>query len=95
MGDVRHVIWSSRVAKQLVKLPQRIQRKFQAWVKYVAEIGLHEARKGPGFHDEPPSGNRKGQRSIRLNQAYRAIYVELLNGKVEMIEVIEVNKHGY
>jgi hypothetical protein len=36
---------------------------------------------------------RKGQRSIRLNKAYRAIYVES-DGGIEIC-IIEVNKHEY
>ncbi len=95
MGDIRQVIWGKRVAKQLDRLPDRIEKKFHAWVKYVSLVGLRETRKRPGFHDEPLAGDRAGQRSIRLNSAYRAIYVELLNGRIEMMEVIEVNKHDY
>jgi proteic killer suppression protein len=57
--------------------------------------GLRETRKSPGFHDEPLRGNRNGQRSVRLNKAYRAIYVEKIDGTVEFIEVVEVNKHEY
>jgi len=30
-----------------------------------------------------------------LNRAYRAIYVEHETGEVELIEVLEVNKHEY
>lgn len=41
------------------------------------------------------AGRRQGQRSVRLNRAYRAIYVEHENGEVELIEVLEVNKHEY
>ena len=48
-----------------------------------------------GFHDEPLKGKRQGQRSVRLNRAYRAIYVERGTGAVELIEVLEVNKHEY
>lgn len=95
MGDAKQVIWGKRVAKQLDCLPDRIVNKFHGWVKLVALVGIRKVRTQQGFHDEPLSGNRKGQRSIRLNAAYRAIYVELLDGRVEMIEVIEVNKHGY
>jgi proteic killer suppression protein len=54
---------------------------------------LLEARKIPGFHDEPLKGKRKGKRSIRLNKQWRAIYQEL-NGYIE-IEIMEVNKHDY
>jgi proteic killer suppression protein len=32
---------------------------------------------------------------VRLNKAYRAIYVERDTGEVELIEVLEVNKHDY
>jgi proteic killer suppression protein len=49
----------------------------------------------PGFHDEPLKGDRKGQRSIRLNKAYRAIYIEGQRKEVHIISIIEVNKHEY
>jgi proteic killer suppression protein len=64
-------------------------------VALVEESGIHETRKYKGFHDEPLKGNREGQRSVRLNRTYRAIYVEHKSGEVELIEVIEVNKHDY
>ena len=35
-----------------------------------------------GFHDEPLRGQRHGQRSIRLNRAYRAIYVISSDGSI-------------
>lgn len=52
-------------------------------------------RKRPGYHDEPLKGKRLGQRSIRLNKAYRAIYEIDTTGTIHFIEVIEVNKHEY
>ena len=95
MSDVFTVRWSKKVAKQLDALPDQIVRKFYAWVSVVQLSGLRETRKSPGFHDEPLKGDRRGQRSVRLNRAYRAIYVETSNGNVELVEVIEVNKHAY
>lgn len=86
------VVWSDKVDKSLSKLPDYIQRKFQAWAISVEERGLPEVRKLPGFHDEPLQGDRKGQRSIRLN---RAIYIERPDGKIQFVDVIEVNKHEY
>jgi proteic killer suppression protein len=56
---------------------------------------MWEMRKCKGFHDEPLKGKRQGQRSVRLNKAYRAIYVEHETGEVELIEVLEVSKHEY
>jgi len=54
---------------------QYIQEKFRAWLVAVNKTGLEETRKRPGWHDEPLVGERKGQRSIRLNKQWRAIYI--------------------
>lgn len=59
------------------------------------ESGIREVRKRKGFHDEPIKGRRTGQRSVRLNRAYRAIYRDLSTGDLEIVEVLEVNKHEY
>jgi proteic killer suppression protein len=95
MSDVFNVYWQKRVAKQLDNLPDQIVRKFYAWVSTVQLAGLRDTRKSAGFHDEPLKGERKGQRSVRLNKAYRAIYIETQSGEIELVEVIEVNKHDY
>ena len=58
-------------------------------------MGISKVRTIPGFHDEPLKGNREGQRSIRLNKAYRAIYIENEKKEVTIISIIEVNKHDY
>ena len=86
---------SSKAKKQLKKVPKYIQSKFDYWCDLIELIGLLEARKYKGFHDEPLAGNRKGQRSIRLSKSYRAIYIEIDKDKYEIIEVLEVNKHEY
>jgi proteic killer suppression protein len=53
-------------------------------------------RKVKGYHDEPVRGaKRAGQRSVRLSRAYRLFYVEKLDGKLELVEIVEVNKHEY
>ncbi len=61
----------------------------------VERVGLVEVRKLSRYHDEPLKGTRKGQMSIRLNRAYRAIYIEHKDGKIQIVEVIEVSKHEY
>jgi proteic killer suppression protein len=63
-------------------------------VDAVGHKGLSEVRKIPGYHDEPLKGDRKGQRSIRLNIAYRAIYM-VVKGVINFVEIQEVNKHEY
>jgi proteic killer suppression protein len=64
------------------------------WDRASLVSGLEEVRKVPGYHDEPLKGSRQGQRSIRLNRAYRAIYV-VVQDDVQFVSVEEVNKHEY
>lgn len=79
--------------KQLRKVPKYISTSLLSWISTIKRSGLVETRKLKGYHDEPLKGKRQGQRSIRLNIAYRAIYIESKDG-LEIL-VIEVNKHEY
>lgn len=81
--------------KNLNRTPLYIQEKFRAWLVAVNKAGLLETRKRPGWHDEPLHGNRKGQRSIRLNKQWRAIYIINKDGSIEFVEIIEVTPHDY
>ena len=85
---------SKQAQKDLNKVPAYIAQNLAFWAADVKEFGLAEVRKIPGHHDEPLKGDRKGQRSIRLSKSYRAIY-KVLAGEIEIVEVIEVNKHKY
>ncbi len=87
------VLVSKLAEKQLRKIPKHIMESMRNWMEMVERLGVREARKFPGLHDEPLQGDRKGQRSVRLNKAYRAIYIETIQG-IELL-VIEVNKHEY
>jgi proteic killer suppression protein len=93
--DIFKVVLTRQAQQNLVKLPSHIVHKLLAWVDDVENAGLSEVRKIPGYHDEPLKGSRIGQRSIRLNKAYRAIYVISQEGKIEIVKVLEVNKHDY
>jgi toxin HigB-1 len=84
-----------KIKKDLKRLPDHILRKLQKWAEQVEMLGLREIKKIPGYHDEPLSGDRKGQRSIRLSRSYRAIYIEEKDGSIELVIIIEVNKHKY
>jgi toxin HigB-1 len=79
--------------KQLDQVPRHLRDKAILWIEFVETLGLREVRKRPGFHDEPLKGQRKGQRSIRLNNAYRLIYREVRSG-IEIL-LLEVSKHEY
>jgi proteic killer suppression protein len=91
---IRIVVITERAKKDLRYIPARVLDKFEAWVHLVESIGLEETRKIAGFHDEPLQGKRKGQRSIRLNRAYRAIY-RVNKDAIEFVSVEEVSKHDY
>lgn len=80
--------------KVLVKLPKHVLVKLHLWITLVGEHGLEDVRKIRGYHDEPLSGSRAGQRSIRLNKSFRAFY-RIENGAVEFVDVFDVNKHEY
>lgn len=92
---VHSVRLSRKAQKDLQRVPQFIVLKLLAWVEAVENEGLENVRRTPGFHDEPLKGQRKGQRSIRLSKAYRAIYLQSRDGLIEFVEIQEVNKHEY
>ena len=93
------MVWTVQLSKQarsdLLRVPEIIRKKLKVWIDIVERVGLAQARQIKGFHDEPLKGQRQGQRSIRLNRSYRAIYVILSDGSVDFIRVEEVNKHDY
>lgn len=94
---IQYIVDFERV-KHLLRggfLPHYIIEKLQIWATRVEMIGLEETRKIQGFHDEPLMGRRFGQRSIRLNKAYRAFYIVKDKQQVIIVEVLEVNKHEY
>ena len=92
---IRRVVVSRTAEKQLQKAPRYIAAKLVQWIDLVEDEGLEEARRVPGYHDEPLHGARRGQRSIRLNRSWRAVYVVLKWGKAEFVRVEEAHKHEY
>jgi proteic killer suppression protein len=93
--DIFQVEFSKQAESDLKRIPSHIVFKLQTWVDGIENEGLREMQKRSGFHDEPLRGKRKGQRSIRLNKAYRAIYTIDENQIIHFINVLEVNKHDY
>ncbi len=95
MSKASQIFISKFAEKQIKKLPISISEALFIWVESVEFSGIAEVRKLKGYHDEPLKGQRKGQRSIRLNRSYRVIYAENENKDLILITVIEVNKHEY
>jgi len=85
---------SKKTKKQLQKLPKSILSSFASWVLNVEMIGIEETRKIPGYHDELLKSPREGQRSVRLNRAYRVFYTVHENS-IRIVHIIEINKHKY
>lgn len=83
-----------RARKDLERVPRHIRRKLLSWIDYVEFDGLDVVRRILGYHDEPLKGVRSGQRSIRLNRSYRAIY-EVTYGNPIIVQIQEVTKHDY
>lgn len=93
--NIFKVTLTKQAKRDLAKIPLYVIRKLLAWIDDIENTGLNQTRKIPGYHDEPLKGSRIGQRSIRLNRAYRAIYLIDHEGNIEIVKVLEVNKHGY
>ena len=89
------VIITPFAEKQMKKLPKAMLEHIRYWAESVEHSGMAEVRKLPGYHDEPLKGQRKGQRSIRLNRAYRLIYEQDTSGELVIVAVLEVSKHEY
>lgn len=87
------VVIAEPAQRQLRRIPKYILKSLRNWVETVERIGIRRTRMFKGYHDEPLHGDRRGQRSVRLNRSYRAIYIELEEG--QRLLVVEVNKHGY
>lgn len=80
---------------ELSKTAQHQLRKFALWVDLVRFEGLQAARAIPGYRDHALKGQWLGYRAVRLNDAYRVIYIERKRGVIETVLVEEVNKHDY
>ena len=89
------VVMTRRSCRDLDRAPLHIQMALQEWAKSVETDGMLAVRKIPGYHDEPLRGDRRGQRSVRLNRQWRAIYTELATGELAIVTLEEITPHAY
>lgn len=87
------VRFTKSASKGLDKAPPQVQTKLRRWVSDVERNGLASGQLA-GYRDEALSGQRQGQRSIRLNQQWRAIYTVDEQGIV-LVTILEVTPHDY
>ena len=88
------VVLTRAARKGLENAPPHVRDKFGMWVKTVRLFGLNKAREVPSYHDETLKGQREGQRSIRLNKQWRAVYTETATDTI-LVTVLEVSAHDY
>lgn len=81
------------IGKTCERLPDVVVRKYELWKDIVFRHGPDKLREFPGFHDEKLKGERKGQRSSRLNLQYRVIYA--VESRIVTVFVLEITPHKY
>lgn len=74
---IKRVVLGKRARKQLKKVPKYVAEKLTGWVSTVEETGVEDARKIPGYHDEPQLGARKGN----VLSAFRYLIVPSMRSK--------------
>lgn len=85
---------SEQAVKELRKLPKEMRDAFWVFVNIVEKEGLREVSRSRGYGLENLTGKRMGQKSVRLNRAYRVIFI-VVAGEVQIVHVLTVNKHKY
>ena len=88
-----HIKEHRDIARQCLKLPPPIAKKYELWKNIVFRHGPEKLKEFPGFHDEKLKGERKGQRSSRLSDQYRVIYK--VERDVVTVLVMEITSHKY
>lgn len=81
------------MAKQCLKLPQSIVKKYELWKNIVFRHGPEKLKEFPGFYDEKLKGERKGQCSSRLSSQYRVIYT--VEKDIVTVLAMEITPHKY
>lgn len=81
------------IEKKCRKLPHEVLKKYELWKNIIFRHGPDKLKEFPGFYDEKLKGNRKGQRSSRLNLQYRVIYA--VEHNIVTVYVLEITPHKY
>lgn len=88
-----HILEYKNITKKSKSIPLQVLKKYELWKDLVFRHGPEILKDFPGFHDEMLKGDRKGQRSSRLNLQYRVIYI--INNKDIIVYVLELTPHKY
>jgi mRNA-degrading endonuclease RelE of RelBE toxin-antitoxin system len=88
-----HIREHKDIRKKIKKIPLPVVKKYELWKDLIFRHGPGILKEFPGFHDEKLKGERKGQRSSRLNLQYRVIYE--IDGEDITVYVLELSPHAY
>ena len=86
--------YTRQFRKDFAKLPERLQEKVDLWIASVQSYGIAATQQVASYRDEALKGNRKGQRSFRLNRQWRVIYTED-HAQCITLTLLEVTPHDY
>jgi toxin HigB-1 len=84
------VVETRSLARQIQRAPREIQERYIVWRSRVQHLG---PQLQGGFRVHALQGNRKGQKSARLNRQWRVIFNVLEDQLV--VEALELTPHRY
>jgi proteic killer suppression protein len=88
-----HIKEHRDITKICRKLPLHVVKKYELWKNIIFRHGPEKLKEFPGFHDEKLKGGRKEQRSSRLSDQYRVIYIA--ERDIVTVFVLEITPHNY
>ena len=76
------------------RYPAAVLKQYKKKIALLLAIDkLEDLRPFKGLNFEYLHGDKKGQCSIRLNDQYRLIFIQLANGDVQVLLIKEISKH--
>ncbi|MBS1269770.1 MAG: hypothetical protein MAG794_00721 [Gammaproteobacteria bacterium] len=87
------VLEHRRVVRRIPKLPTEVLKRYQKWKDIVSISGPSGLRMIKGFRDEALRGKWNGNRSSRLGDQYRVIY--LVEEQNVVVRVVDLSAHDY
>jgi len=87
------ILEEKSIKKACRKVPPQVLKKYELWKDIVFRHGPQKFKEFPSFNDEALKGDRKGQRSSKLNLQYRVIYE--IENHIVTIYVLEITPHKY
>jgi len=76
------------------KFSKEVILQYKKKVRILLKIkSIKELYDYKGLHFEKLKGDRKEERSIKLNDQYRLIYIPLKEDEIDILKITEISKH--